>query len=357
MLLSYSSVPNATLVVAATFAGALLFSLLAVWLVRKYAPQIGLVDRPAQHKFHSRIMPKGGGIAIALSLASACLLGWHLGMVHAGDRFTAVFTRDLFVILGGGLAIAVVGLVDDYRNLSPWTKIIAESAVATLLFWCDIRITLFVSNPVFSFAITWAWILLITNAFNLLDNMDGLSAGVAFISGAIFLAVSLQTRQWHVSLILAGALGSVLGFLCFNFPPAKIFMGDCGSLLLGYIMAVLTIYATFYQPSSSVFPVALPLLVMAVPLFDTTTVVWIRIKEKRPIFKGDTQHFSHRLVHLGMTVRESVLTIYLITFATGLSATLLYQANLAGGIVIIVQILAILAVIRILERVGATHGK
>lgn len=341
------------------FASAFLSSLILVWCVRRFAFKLRLLDYPNERKVHSRTMPKGGGIAIMLSFLIAVFLGYYLLSINLGKAltgFTSQVHRDTFLIIGGGLAISILGLIDDYRSLSPLAKIIVESIIAVVLFCYDIRITLFVHNSCFSLVTTCLWLLLITNAFNLLDNMDGLSAGVAFISGSIFLAVAVQTQQWNIAFFLVGLLGSILGFLCYNFPPATIFMGDCGSLVIGYFMAVLTIHATFYQSSGSVFPIALPLLVMAVPLFDTGTVIWIRWREKRPIFRADTKHFSHRLVRLGMTQRQAILTIYLITFATGISATFLYRTDTIGGIIIILQIVAILAIIRILEQVGPPNG-
>ena len=334
----------------------LAFALCAIFitLIRRYAPAWGLVDKPGVRKIHERVMPKGGGIAIVLSLFLAYGLSWYgLGLLTNWLSLPGPFSKETLAVLGGGLVIATLGLVDDWCNLKPWTKLTVESLVAFVLIHFDLRITLFVPSDWFSFFVTWGWIVLITNSFNLLDNMDGLSAGVAWISAAIFFAAAIQTGQWHVTFLLAGLLGSLLGFLAYNFPPASIFMGDCGSLFIGYFMAVLTIYATFYEPTASIFPVVLPLLAMAVPLFDTGTVAWLRWRQRRPIFQGDKQHFSHRLVELGLTRRQAVLTIYLVTFATGLSTMLLYQVTLWGAVIILVQIISLLAIIHILQQTAA----
>lgn len=343
----------------AVFAASLLVSLLLVALARRLAPGWGLVDRPNARKIHAQVMPKGGGIAIFLSVAICCGLGWALvGRLDAGS-LPPSFVKEFVIIFSGGLIIATLGCLDDLYNLSPIVKLSVEALVALLLISQDIRVTLFVPHYWFSLVATLGWFLLITNAFNLLDNMDGLSAGVAFISGMLFLIVAWQTQQTGIAFLLTGLLGSLLGFLCYNFPPATIFMGDCGSLFIGYYMAVLTTQATFYRGESSIFPIALPLLVMAVPLFDTITVSWIRWREKRPIFQADKKHFSHRLVSLGMTNRQAVLTIYCITFAVGLGAILLYQTEIQGGIVIIIQTITILAVIHLLEQVAGrkNHGE
>lgn len=342
------------LIAVSMFACAFVLSLLLVYCIRKWASSWGLVDKPGSRKLQTKAIPLGGGIALVFSLLATYAASWY--WVHNFRTYSSVakyFTQEMLVIIAGGLVIAVMGLIDDWQNLKPNTKIFIVSIIAWGLYFCNIRVTLFVQNAAFSFVVTWGWVLLITNAFNLLDNMDGLSGGVAFISGMIFLVVATQTEQWGIVFMLVGMLGSLLGFLYYNFPPASIFMGDCGALFIGYLMSVLTIHATFYQPQYSLFPIALPLLVMAVPLFDTGTVAWLRWRTGRPIFQGDRQHFSHRLVKLGLNQRQAVLTIYLTTFATGISATLLYQTNWIGGSIIVLQIIAILTVIRVLEQVGA----
>ena len=269
-----------------------------VWLVRKYATQLGLVDAPGERKIHHQIIPSGGGIGIFCGVCLACFLGWYLTahvdrrLLFAGQSGSVLnFGQEILLILGGGVVIFITGLVDDRCDLRPSIKLAVETAIALVLCWYDIRITVFVESALFSWVATVFWLLLITNAFNLLDNMDGLSSGVAFISGMIFLAVAVQTSQWRIAFILLALLGALLGFLCFNFPPASIFMGDSGSLFIGYMMGVLTIHATFYQAPFPLFPTFLPILVLAMPLFDTSTVLWIRWKIGHPFFKGDKRHF------------------------------------------------------------------
>ena len=328
-----------------------------VWLIRNYALQLGLVDAPGERKIHQQTIPSGGGIGIFCGVALSCFVGWYLAahvdrrLLFMGQSSNALlFGHEILLILGGGVVIFITGLLDDWYDLRPVVKLGVETAVALILCWFNIRITIFVGNTLFSWAVTVLWLLLITNAFNLLDNMDGLSSGVAFISGMIFLAVAVQTSQWRIAFLLLALLGALLGFLWFNFPPASIFMGDCGSLFIGYMMAVLTIHATFYQAPFPLFPAFLPILVLAMPLFDTSTVLWIRWQVGHPFFKGDKRHFSHRLVQLGMSPTQALLTIYLITFASGITAVLLYQLDLFGAILIMVQFLAIMAVVHILVQ-------
>lgn len=327
-----------------------LISLFLVYIIKKHAVRLRLVDPPGERKIHTRTMPLGGGIAIffaiILSLVFTSLL-YHCVFSNAVIRISG----QMMCILGGGFFIFLVGVIDDYISLKPRTKLLAQVAVATTLFAFDIKLTVFVNNEIFSFAITIFWVTLITNSFNLLDNMDGLSAGTAFIIGLILIWVMVPLGQWQVVFILCALLGALLGFLKYNFTPASIFMGDGGSLFIGYILASLTIYADFYQMNFPYYAVALPILAFAIPIFDTATVSWYRWREGRPIFKGDTNHFSHRLKKLGLSTKQAVLVIYFITFATGINATLLYQVDdWLGAMVIVVQLIAILFVIHILEH-------
>ena len=184
----------------------------------------------------------------------------------------------------------------------------------------------------------------------MLDNMDGLSAGVGLIIAAFFSIVALQSGQYFMAAFLCCLAGALGGFLVYNFSPASIFMGDSGGTLLGYLLAVMTVQFTFYQPDRPYFPVVVPLLVFGLPLFDAITVVWIRLRSGRSPFQGDTNHFSHRLVALGMTKRQAVLTIYLVTATVALGATVLYYARSGAILVIFAQTIALFTIIGILER-------
>jgi UDP-GlcNAc:undecaprenyl-phosphate GlcNAc-1-phosphate transferase len=201
---------------------------------------------------------------------------------------------------------------------------------------------------------TAMWFLLMMNSFNLMDNMDGLSAGVAFISGSILFVFAVQMGQLFVATILAVFLGSLLGFLRYNFPPAKIFMGECGSSFIGYFLGTTAILLTFYryEKNQSFLPVFAPLVIFSVLFFDTLSVIWIRRKRKLPVFKADKNHLSHRLVSLGMTKKQSVLFIYLLTLCTGIGALLLGSLNIFGGIIILLQVLIIIIIVGILELAG-----
>jgi len=216
-----------------------------------------------------------------------------------------------------------------------------------------VRITLFIPNFYISSLITLLWMLAIINAFNLLDNMDGLTTGVGLIASFICFIVTSQQHQTFTSIALLAFAGALLGFLRYNFNPAKIFLGDAGSMFIGYILAVLTITASYYKEGLPThLPVVMPILILAVPIFDTFSVISIRIKRKEPIFGGDKNHFSHRLVALGFSQRGAVLFIYLITFCLGITATLLTQVNILGGIIIFIQAALVLSIIALLESVA-----
>ena len=180
--------------------------------------------------------------------------------------------------------------------------------------------------------------------------MDGLAAGVALIAAFIFFLVALQQGQFFVSVILLIFAGSLMGFLPYNFRPATIFMGDAGSMFIGFLLSALIILNTFYVPESPTFlPVIMPLLVLGVPIFDTLSVIFLRLKKGQPIFTADKRHFSHRLVGLGMSQKQAVLFVYLVTFCIAINATLLRGAKPAEATVILIQALAIFAFIVFLE--------
>ncbi|MCH9034684.1 MAG: undecaprenyl/decaprenyl-phosphate alpha-N-acetylglucosaminyl 1-phosphate transferase, partial [Planctomycetes bacterium] len=234
-----------------------------------------------------------------------------------------------------------------------WPKFLAQFAGAGFIAGpVGIRAAEALPEPL-SIALTVLWIVLITNAFNFLDNMDGLSAGVAVIAATVFAVAATRAGQVFVPVMAWVLVGALLGFLRFNFSPATIFMGDAGSLVIGYFMAVLTILVTFYDPSQNLTPfgVLMPIVVLAVPLYDVASVVIHRIRLGESPFRGDRRHFSHRLVKRGMTPRGAVLTIYLATAATALPAIVLPSVDWVGAILLLVQCLCVVAMIAILEHV------
>jgi UDP-GlcNAc:undecaprenyl-phosphate GlcNAc-1-phosphate transferase len=206
-------------------------------------------------------------------------------------------------------------------------------------------------------AITVLWIVGVTNAMNLLDHMDGLASGIGLLVSIAFGLIALQTGQLFLAGALAALAGACAGFLFFNFPPAKIFLGDAGSYFIGYWLAILTVSFTFYESGRPVYAYSVPFVILAVPLFDITRVIFIRIRNRRPIFRGDQNHFAHRLTGLGMSTRRAVLTIYALTAVTGLAAVLLYQINETGAAIVLSQLLLVFAIITLLEVSGRRHDR
>ena len=358
-----------------------LLSVLLTALMRRLAPRLGFLDKPGGHKAHEAPMPLGGGLAmflawavpVALLLAAAC--AWRstpAPTMAPGARQPLAATErlagnlqelaerasPLALLLGGSLVIMLLGLLDDIRALSAGGRLAVQAGVAAGLYLAshELRVTLFSGWGLPSFLYTVAWIVGITNAFNFLDNTDGLSAGVALVASVILSVVGFQTGQEVMAWLSMALAGATAGFLVFNFPPATIYMGDAGGLFLGFVLSVLTILFTFYRsgpsPSGHLYGVLMPIFILALPIFDTLTVVVIRVREHRPIWKGDRCHFSHRLLALGMSKRETVLFIYLVTFCLGLASTLLNALNLAGAIVIFVVGVTIFVLIALLERAG-----
>jgi len=347
------------------FVTAFLISFLLTPLMITLAFFLKVVDEPGERKIHKKTMPRLGGLAILLAfilpLIFASFLIFltgtgavgkkilpHLALLHLPGMLS-VLPRLLYFLLGG-VAIFIIGLVDDLRNLTPGRKLICEIVVITTVVVTGLKFSIFPHLSFLASLLTVIWILAITNAFNLLDNLDGLSAGVALISSLIFLSIALVNHQYFVATLLAIFAGTLLGFLPFNFHPAKIFMGDGGSLFVGYILGGLTVLSTFYHEGQpTLLSLLMPVLILAVPLYDTGSVLLIRLREKRCLWRGDRSHFSHRLVSLGMSERSTCLFIYLVTFSLGIGATLLSQVNLAGGIIIFIIAICMLSIIALLE--------
>lgn len=360
----------------------LIVSAFAAGLVRRYAPRWGLIDRPGHRKVHSTPTPLGGGLAIWLGMALPLAAG-HLLLATAKETTPGVYTLPggwtlpqlvaehigglnqqaprLWFLVGCGAALVALGLIDDFRGL-PWLlRLLAQFAVAALVvyWWPGWRLSLFLQPLWLTLTLSVFWIGGLVNSFNMLDNMDGLSAGVAAIASAMLAAVLLTTPspithqpQLFVSGFLLVLVGSLLGFLWHNRPPARLFMGDAGSYFIGFCLATATSMATFTGGDLPPHTILAPLCILAVPLYDTVTVVWIRLRQGRSPFEGDKSHFSHRLVEMGMTKGQAVLTIYLTTATCGLGGLLLHQVDEQGAWIVILLVICVLTLIAILETAG-----
>jgi len=349
----------------------IVFSALLVPLFRKLALHLGITDRPGQRKIHDRPKPLLGGLAvvsafyltIALNLSGLFLfknipLVSHLMLPYLNllPKIQARFL-ELSCIAGGSLVIVILGLIDDIRGETfPYqVKFLFQFLSVGILFAGGVR-TQFMPGQVLDFVVTAVWIVGIANAFNLMDNMDGLSAGVAAIASLLFAVIVFLQGQLFTAFIFVALAGSLLGFLPFNWYPSKIFMGDAGSLFIGYMLGTLTVVSSYITPESqTVIPVIIPLLVLSVPIYDTFSVMVIRWREHRPLFVGDKKHFSHRLMALGMRQTQAVFFIYVVTLTVGMVAVLLPGAKAWESWVLLTQAILILSMVTFLMHINK-HG-
>lgn len=353
-----------TLAAATVAAAATAAAVCLVPLARRLAPRLGALDRPNARKIHAVPMPRIGGVAVYAAFVVTVAAGYFL-LPHVREiawlrpylGAALDIARDahrvegklLALIIGSTIAFAV-GLADDLlgERLHVGLKVGGQVVAALVLISSGVR-TSFLPSEWMNVAVTLAWLVGITNAFNLLDNMDGLSAGVAFVAAGILFINAWALGEFLIAVLALAFMGSLLGFLLFNFHPASIFLGDCGSLFIGFVMASLTLLERYVtRASSTLFPVLMPVLVLAVPLVDTLTVVVIRLRERRPIYVGDRCHLSHRLLALGFSQKAAALFLYLATFCLGLGALLLPHAGRASTILILTQAVGFVALMLLL---------
>lgn len=342
------------------------FSAVLTAAVRKFSIGLNFVARPSDDRYHRSIIPLGGGIAIFWTVTFFLIMamvsvrmgaaGWFGQSVEENVSGFLSKTNELSVVLIVTLVLHITGLIDDRRSLGPGIKFAVQFAVAAAVaVFADIRVELFIESRIVTTILSVFWIVLVMNAFNFLDNMDGLSAGIATIVTGVLLATAVSSGQIFISAMCLILIGAMTGFLFFNFPPAKIFMGDCGSLIIGFYVALLTLRTTYYHQDQSggLYSVFMPLIILAVPLYDFISVTFLRLRQGKSPFVGDTQHFSHRMKRRGLTDLQTVLTIYLTTLCTAVGAVLLPAADLIGAILIFSQTMMILSIIAILEY---SHG-
>lgn len=333
-------------------ASAFLTTLATLPLWRKWCLRTGLVDDPGRRKIHDQPTALAGGLALMTGLLFptliACLLlllqdsGTSLGRraVSLPGHFMLPFNYDpalldadsgfllqyglnrrgleLAGILLGAIGMLSLGWLDDKHELSPRAKFAGQLLIAAVVAATGVRITLFVPNLLFSYGITILWILTLVNAFNFMDNMNGLCAGLGAIGAWYFAIIAAADGQYLVALIAFLTFGALLGFLPYNFPRARAFLGDAGSHLVGYLLAVLAILPHFYtvrHPRK--WAVLIPLFVLAVPLADLVWVVLLRWRIGQPFYQGDTNHLSHRLVKSGLSPTRAVLLIWLLAALLG----------------------------------------
>jgi UDP-GlcNAc:undecaprenyl-phosphate GlcNAc-1-phosphate transferase len=319
---------------AAAGLGALLASLLSLPLWRRWCEKIGLVDDPGHRKIHSRPMPLAGGLAVATGLILPFLAGW-VWLVAGGKTMPLPnlleygFDRRALQIIGillGAVGMLMVGLADDRFELAPHWKFLGQALVAAGVAASGTRITLFVENEIFSYVVSVLWILTLINALNFMDNMNGLCGGLGAISAWTFAWLAAASGQYLVATSAFAVCGALTGFLPHNFPRARSFLGDAGSHLTGYLVAVLGILPHFHTAEAPRrAAVLVPLLVLAVPLIDLAQVVTRRTLSGKPFYIGDTNHLSHLLNRRGASCTSAVLWLWLIAAMAGLGAMLVLR--------------------------------
>jgi len=334
----------------AGFAVALVTCYLFNYPVRLSSRAVGFLDLPGERKLHKRAVPYGGGVAIFLALAATVIF---LSLCYPP---CFLLKKRLMGLIIGGLAVVMVGLWDDAKGTGALFKFTLEGGVAVLMYFYGFRIENLsvpavgsVSLGGFSIVITIFWYWLIMNAINLIDGLDGLAAGVTGIAALTILVITLSGNQPFDIFLAAIILGLSLGFLPHNFHPARIFMGDTGSLLLGFLLGSLTLTTSTKAPA--VLTLLIPLLAVGMPIFDTTHAFLRRLLSGSHPFRADTKHLHHRLLALGLSHRRVVLFLYYISIYLGVMAYILSRTS--AQITLLVVILLFGGLFLLVENVSA----
>jgi len=331
-----------TIIFLGTFAGALLLSFILTKLVRDIAIKKSWVAEPvlARH-MHNRALPRLGGTAIGMAflLATGSALVAIRFFVHSGASLSL---RPLLTILPPAILIFLLGIYDDIRTAGPYLKFFVQAIAGAMLFAGGLRIldlpVLFGAHQFSWFTglpLTILWVMAITNAFNLIDGLDGLAAGSALFSTLVVFVIALLGNLSLISLITLALAGAILGFLRYNFNPATIFLGDCGSLFIGFMLSALALYGA--QKAPTIIAVAIPVVSFGLPILETSLSVLRRFIGGRPVFTADREHIHHKLLQRGMSHRQVVIVLYGVSalFAL-LSLFLLWPTGSTLGLVLAV---------------------
>ncbi len=321
--------------------------------VRQLSHRIGAIAVPNHRSMHKHPMPRLGGLAIFLSFVGAYVLIYPA----AGGKLS-IFTG----LMVSAALIEIVGVIDDKYEISAKFKLLGQVTAASAVYLFGVQID-YISIPFsqfdislhwLSFPITVLWIVGVTNAINLIDGLDGLATGVSAIATATIMVIALLSGNIPVFILCGMLLGSLVGFLFFNFLPAKIFMGESGSAFLGFFLAALSVYG-FKQAASVSF--VIPLAALGLPLSDTVLAIIRRKLRKVPIFSADTGHLHHSLVNMGLTPRNAVFTIYCVSFIFGLSAVLLFQVSSYTLVTVLIMLLLLFILLLGAELVGIVQSR
>ena len=326
-----------------------------------WAPRLSFLDRPGSeaHKQQARAVPYGGGPAMAVAFACALPVGlWIFSSRPNLMDSPTVDHGSLWPVFVGAGILLVLGAIDDRHALRARPKLLVQMAVCALAVWgSDLAIDSLRAWPVLAYGLAWGWLVVVSNAYNLLDHADGMAAGCAVISAVVLLSGSLWSGDVPLTLVWAALIGVLAGYLWWNKPPARVYMGDAGSLPLGFLIGVGTLSVTFWPASTggSVFALATPFLITAIPLFDTLVVIVKRLRRHQPLMQGDRNHISHRLSRLGLTPRATLATVLSLHLALAVGAMQLRTGDALSGGLVVLQALAVLAAVVLLET-NRDHG-
>ncbi len=292
---------------------AFLLSLYGVPIARQAALKYGIVDSPdGQLKHQKESVPYFGGLAIYLAFLMSL-------------AFTFEFRHDVLGIILGGTIVVMLGLIDDFGVLTPWTKLAGQLLAVFVLIKSGIRIEIAALPDWLDLLLTVVWMVGLINAFNLLDIMDGLSAGIGAVSASALLVVALLQGDQTIAFMLAALIGSLLGFLKYNWQPARIYMGDTGAMFIGLLLGAMAMIGKY--PSDHALSLLTPVFILGIPIFDTLFVMYIRYQRGLPIFWGSPDHIAIRLRHWGMSVPHVVTTSYVATALVGGIGLLMMTVN------------------------------
>ncbi len=315
------------------FASALAIAIGSIPFLKRIALRWQFTDKPDLRKIHTKPVPLLGGIAI------------YLGCVIALFLFDRFYIPQLISILIGATLVSFLGLWDDRQALRPFLKLVGQCLAASIPVLSGIQVH-FLHHPELNIIVSLLWIIGITNAMNLLDNMDGLSGGVAIVASIFFFLLAVMNGQYLVASLTAALLGACVGFLYYNLNPANIFMGDTGSLFIGFMLSMVGIKLRFPN-NTDLITWMIPVIVLGVPIFDTVLVVISRLRRGlNPFTNPGKDHLSHRLVAMGATRREAVLILYLVCCGLGVIGMFImhaniYEAYLVGALIFILAVYAL----------------
>jgi UDP-GlcNAc:undecaprenyl-phosphate/decaprenyl-phosphate GlcNAc-1-phosphate transferase len=320
---------------------AFVLSLVLTPLVRDTFRRLGVVDHPDKiRKYHKHPIPRVGGIAIAVSYLAAVGIGMLLPFSYSTT--VAKFLPQAWKLMPAVAIVFAIGLLDDLRGLRPSQKLIGQLVAAMVAYWAGVHIDLLAGHPLsiwLSFPLTVIWLVGCTNALNLIDGLDGLAAGVGLFATITMLLAALLHQNLYLVLVTMPLVGCLLGFLRYNFNPASIFLGDCGSLMIGFLLGVFGALSS--QKSATLLGMTAPLMAVAIPLLDTGLSVLRRFLRHQPIFGADRGHIHHRLLDRGLTPRQVALLMYgICSFAAMLSLVQSAVQNRFGGLIIVLFVTA-----------------